>query len=701
MLSELYIKSIRFENFGPFNDLDITFEPGINQIIGPNESGKTVMMKGLMTAISVPADSFDSTNSPNSMISSSTCLSVVISNCQLNYLLIRNYAQKTDKLLMENGEEFTSKSVEEELCRIFGKGYLSRLSELIYFSSYSSHPIEGVGELLRFVLEEPVFESYDPAGADKAIQDEVENLENGTGDDLNSLQYISNKISERLKKESSIETSLDHLKKKNAELESIRDQAKELDSEISQLKCEIEGAVEYGQINNRMDDLQLRLENHLSIYSRASQISDDLDRIEKELDRLNVPEADEMEGFCRQKEALTEVIDAAKDKMDDLIILRNNSGRGFALTSLLLVLMCFVYVFQNNGYLETGFISQYIPVAIMLVLGFWFFRLGMYSFRQSRKTRATKEFRAEVARLDGLYGAINSKYGLGAADPVEALQGEIRRRQILEMGFENLSGTIGHLSEDKGMEYLSELKGKMEAELAELNKKLSSVKKYAGASNRIPELEEELTARRVRLNPLNERITVLAGECQDIARLESELKELDKEIEEFKGNFKDINEKIEVLKITRLALNRAANRIIENTYEEYNNHASGYIRRLTSGRHDGVRFRRDIQTLEARSNNSQPWLEVSQFESSSLKDVTELSIFLSMVSSNQRISSLPLFFYQADSRFDMERRNNLYKILNQMSSSRQIIYLGTEKINALGNSHSINLESLHVQYALV
>lgn len=701
MRSELIIKSIRLEKFGPFNDLDLSFGPNLNQIIGPNESGKTALIKGLTTAFSIRAADFDSSNSPSSMLSSNTCLSIVISNHQIDYLLTRDYHNKTDKLLVDNGEEFTGKSVEEELSRIFGEGYLSRISDLMEFSFYTPQTIQSTGELLRSILEEPVFVNYDPARVDKAIQEEVENLEDGDSDEFESLQYISDSISECLKRKTLIETGLDHLKKKKAELESNQEKVEELDSEISRLSKEIEGALEYCQINSSMDELQLRLENHLSVFSRASQIADDLDRIEKELARLKVPDAVEMEDICKKKEAFTEAIEASKERMDDLIILRNNSGRAFALTSLLLVIMCLGFVFQDNGYLEVGPISEYIPVSILMVLGFWFFRLGIYLFRQSKKAKATKEFRSEVARLDELYSAINGKFGIGAADPVKALEGEIGRKQILEMGLENLSGTIDHLSEDKGMPYLVDLKVKMESELADLNKKLSSVKKYAGASNRIPEMEEESTSKKVRVKSLNERNSILSKDCQDIAQLEPLVEEIDQEIEEHKVSFKDITEKIEVLKITRVALGRAADCIIESTYEEYNNRASGFIRQLTSGRHDGVRFRRDSHKFEAKSDDSRPWLEVSHLESSSFKNVVNLSIFMSVISSNQRISSLPLFFNQADSRLDSERRGNYYKALNQMSSSRQVVYLGTEEVNSLENSHLINLESLHDRSALV
>ncbi|MFH1699138.1 MAG: AAA family ATPase [Candidatus Zixiibacteriota bacterium] len=700
MSSGLYIKTIRFENFGPFNDLNLSFEPGINQVIGSNESGKTALINGIVTALLIPAGKFDSIKSPNRLLSSRSCLGIVISNHQLEYMLIRDYANKTDKLLLENGEEYIGEFVEGQLARIFGKGYLSRLSDLICFSSYSPSVVENAGPLLRYIMEEPVFVNYDPAGIDKKIQDEIENLENGTGDELDSLPCISDKISEHLKKITSIETSLNQLYSKNEELELIRSKTRELGTEISQLKSEIEGAVEYGRINGQLVDLQARLESHLSIYSRASQVADDLDRVDKEINRLNIPDADEMEGFCCHKETLEGVIDVAKDKMDNLIILRNNSGREFVLTSFLLALLCLGYVFQIMGYAKTGFISGYIPTAILLILGFWFLRLGKYLFHQSRKTRATIRFRAEVARLDEFYRAINRKFGLGAADPVEVLQGELRRKQILEMSFENLSGTIGHLSLEKGMGYLAEIKGKMESELAELNQKLSLVKKYGPVSNRISELDENLTARKVRLKALNERNSALTEECRNMARLKSELKELDEKIERLKEKFKNLNEKIEVLKIARLALHRASDRIIEGTYEEYTNRASEYIRLLTSGRYDGIRFRREIHTFEAKLNRSQSWQDVSQFESLSFKEVANLSIFLSMVSSNHRVRPLPIFFNQADSRFDIERRSKFYKALNQLSSSRQVIYLGTETIDVLENSHSINLNLSNVQSAI-
>ena len=48
---QVILKSLRMENFGCFDDHEVAFALGLNQIIGPNESGKSTIIKALFTVL--------------------------------------------------------------------------------------------------------------------------------------------------------------------------------------------------------------------------------------------------------------------------------------------------------------------------------------------------------------------------------------------------------------------------------------------------------------------------------------------------------------------------------------------------------------------------------------------------------------------------------------------------------------------------
>jgi hypothetical protein len=425
-----------------------------------------------------------------------------------------------------------------------------------------------------------------------------------------------------------------------------------------------------------MDNLEGRLQAHLASYSRACQVVEDLERVEHELERVVVPDADELSGCSDRRQELSESVDEAKQRMDGLIATRNRAGRGFGLATLLLAVVCLGLIVHQNAWYDLAEIAKYLPIAIAALSVFWLVRLIGYIIQGVAKMRATAEFRRQVAQMDDFYAEINDRYNISSADPIAAMEEMQHRRQVLEFSAANLQGTIDHLSEGKGLDYLTQVKTQLEQEVALLNKELDPLTRYATEVGKLPDMKEEITAKRVRANALREQTALLSERCTALEPLESNIDIIDEEIEKLKIRHRDVSERLEVLKITRLALNRAADMLVEGTLEEFSVKATAYARKLLDMPDMQLRMTKDPTRFEYRHDESDAWRDIADGLSHATRDCLRSALRLTTAEFLTPALPGPVVFEMADRNLDEERRRRFVAMLTEAAETRQVIYAG-------------------------
>ena len=687
------LKSLRIENFGCFRDRKIEFDYGINQIIGPNESGKSTIVKALLTVLFEDGATRKKAVASNSNWESdrSFRLTLEFSVSDKTFNLIRDYQNGRDIMTDSDGLIYEGKVIGEKISKYFGVGDRSLFESMFCFSSDHPAAPESSRAKLQSALETPVFYGFDRSRADRYLDDEIKKLENPRAHGPRELDEVTDQISARLQEKSEIEKRLEAVQKDLRELEEIRTQTNEHDQRIAGLEKEIEGAAAYQEVNGRMGSLEERLHVHLGNYSRAAQVTEDLARIETELNRLEVPDTDEMDRISVKGEELKIQVDESKQAMDILIARRKKANRGFIWASLMLVMLCLAYITVQNGVVQVGAAADFLPYSIPLMAVVWLSRMGVYLSQFYRKKKSTMAFRSCVTALDEFYAELNEKYHQQAADPVRALEETRQRVQALQISAENLRNTIEALSEGKGLEHLTRMREQIEGEVAQINRELAPLTPFAASSHKLPNLKEEIISRRVRANALRERAAHLSERCAILDSLKNSLSKVEGQVEILKRKHKDLTERFEILKITRLALNRAADKLIEDTFEAFSASTSTFLESLTNGRYNQLRFNRDPGRFEVKIASTDRWLEVTEALSSSTRDCIYLALRMGGVALLSAEFAPPIILDQAETRMDSERQNGFFDLIHKIMAMRQIIYIGLNKAESVAGARVIEL----------
>ncbi len=693
MDSRTIIKSLRIENFGCFRDRKIEFDSGFNQIIGPNESGKSTIIKALFTILFEDGSTKKKAVASNSNWSSdrSFRLTLEFSVGDKIFTLLRDYQADRDIMTDSDGIIFEGKVIGEKLSKYFGVADRTLFESTFCFSSDNPAAPELSRNKLQSAIEIPVFYGFDRGRADRYLDDEIKKLDNPRAHGQRELDEVADQISARLQEKSDIEKRWEALEKDRQELEGIRGQVDEHEQRIEYLEKEIEGAVAYQEINGRMINLEDRLQVHLGSYSRAVQVAEDLVRVETELNRLAPPDPEEMDRISDKSDELNNRVNESKQAMDNLITRRKKANRGFIAATLVLVLLCLTYVIEQNGYIQIGPVADIFPYSIPVMALVWLSQMGVYLSQYFNKKKATAVFRDSVTEMDQFYAELNQKYGQQAADPIRTLQEIVQRRQALEISAENLRNTIDALSENKGLDHLTRIREQIEGEVAQINEELAPLSAFASSSANLPDCKEEMISRRVRANALRERMAHLTERCTALDSLKESLSKVEGQIDILKSKHNGLTERLEVLRITRLALNRAADQLIEDTFEAFSASSSAFLDSLTNGRYDQLRFRRDPDRFEVKISSTDQWLEVTDTFSSSTRDCIYLALRMAGVALLSAEFAPPIILDQAETRMDRERQRGFFDLLQKIVAKRQIIFIGVRKAELVADSRVIEL----------
>lgn len=694
MNSRVTITSLRLERFGCFLDRTVTFGPGLNQIIGPNESGKSTILKALFTAL---FEEGSTTKKSTAALRSWTqnnafrlTLKFMAGEKQFN--LIRDYAIGCDIMTDSDGITYEGKAIKEKLSSIFGVADHALFEAVCCFTSDSPSSLGKQKEKLKAALEAPAFFGFDRVRGNQYLDEQIKNLDNPRAHGPRELDTLADQMQGCLHRKLELDERLAALTACKKELGEVQQAAQNLTGEIGRLENLTAGAQAYRELQIQMASLDERLQSHLARYSKAQQTVDDLRRVEKELAGIKLPPIYEIGSMANEGDVLAVAADEAKRRMDELINLRSRANLGFLVISALLILTCLVYIGHDRTYWNLGQIGDFIPVAIAVLAVVWLTRTGTYLSRIFRKKQATTLFREKTASLNRFYANLNATYDLKAADPIKAINEILARKEFLDSTAKNFNDTIALLSDDKGLEHLIEVKKQLESEVAQINRELAPLAQFAPLAGKLRELKEDLVAKRVRHDAVRDQAAALSERCSTLAIIEREAAVAEGELEMLKRKHKDLTEQLDILHITRAALNRAADELIEKIFSDYSDEASAYLSRLSGERYSHLRFSKDSGHFELNLPDTKNWIEVGDWLSTSTRDVVHLALDLAAIDKLAKQFAVPVFFDQADARMDGDRRHELLNVLSSLSATRQVFYVGVEAVAQWGHSHLVEFD---------
>lgn len=693
-------RSLRLENFGCFRDHTVGFEPGLNQLIGPNESGKSTIIRALFTVLFEDGPTSKKTVADQRRWAGEGPfrLTLIFAVGPKEFLLIRDYGLGQDIMSDDDGLMYEGRALREKLTRYFGTANRRLFEAVFSFSSDYPEALEDQRPRLKAALETPLFSGFDRTRADGYLEEQIKSLDNPRAHGPRELDTLGERIEECLRRKADCDNRLGSLTKAGEELRLAQENVRQNEDEIDRIEKLIAGAEAYQHLDQKMANLEERLQTHLTGYSRAVQTAETLEKLEKELNHLSAPPADELAKIATRRDELAAMVDKAKRRMDALIERRDATGHAFWGTALFLAICCLVQVLQSRGLVPIGGLAPTLSTFTLALAGVWAGCFALYMYRIRGKKGATVHFRKVNARLNSFYADLNNFYDLKSADPVKALTELDSRRQALEMTIQNLRGTIAMLSDSQGLPGLVGVKEQLETEVALANKELATLVVFAPYAGRLAELKDELTACRVRRNAYAEQAALLTERCSSTLPMDQEKTTLEGDLETLKRRHRDLTEQLEVLHITRSALNRAADRLIEQTLQEYNDDASRYLAALTDGRHDRLRLAGETGGgFELEISQTGRWQTLGDYLSSSTRDAIYLALRLAAMDRVAADFSLPVVFDQADVRMDNARRDRFIESLFTLAVGRQVIYCAAGPIRPENPANIINLDLVEAE----
>lgn len=700
MDGRVLLRSLRMENFGCFQDRTISFQPGLNQLIGPNESGKSTIIRALYTVLfeDGPTSKKAIAEQKHWTGEGSFRLTLIFTVGDKEFMLIRDYGMGQDIMSDNDGLMYEGRAIREKLTRYFGTANRRLFEAVFSFSSDYPDALEGQRTRVKAALETPLFSGFDRTRADAYLEEQIKSLDNPRAHGPRELDTLGERIQECLRRKRECDDRLSSLERAGQERRQAQEQVKQNEEEIGRLERLVAGAEAYQHLDQKMGGLEERLQTHLTGYSRAVQTAETLEKLEKELNHLNAPPADELVRIVARRDELAGLVDSAKQRMDVLIERRNATGRAFWGTGSLLAVVCLVYVLQSLGAIPIGDMGKTLSMFLWAMAAIWTGCLGMYLYRIRGKKEATSHLRKVNARLNSFYADLNNFYDLKSADPVKSLTELDNRRQALELKIQSLRETIAVISDNKGIPGLVSVKEQLETEVALANKELATLVVFAPYAGRLAELKDELTACRVRRNAYADQAASLSERCSSLATLEQEKAVVEAELEMLKRRHRDLTEQLEVLHITRSALNRAADRLIEQTFQDFNDDASRHLATLTNGRHDRLRLSAENGgRFELEIHQTGKWLPLGEHLSSSTRDAIYLALRQAAMDRVASDFAVPVVFDQADVRMDRTRRNAFAGLLAALADERQVIYCATETTRPENSANIIYLDLVETE----
>ncbi|MDR5695237.1 MAG: AAA family ATPase [Armatimonadota bacterium] len=713
------LRRLRVRRFRRLRGLEITFHPGLNVIVGPNEAGKSTLREAIIMALYGNAATTSQAIRESTRSWGSDRPAVLELEFEADgevYTLGKDFHGRKVFLRDSKGNNWEGHArIQREIGTLLGFP-----NENLYRST--AHVAQA--ELDRLSTDTPdiakeLSRIITGGGQDANVVTVLHRLEQAIEAQRKGLQRYA-KDPGPIKRLENIVTSLEG---RRAELLQKAQQAIQSRKEIIEVSKELERAATTLTIKDnllKVNQELMRVENRLQeLKTQESQLGDRIRKIHQNILKLSqikeeiaaligegeVPDEETMHklretyafysGAASRAERLAEEVRAMEGSLAQF---PRFAGRAVSalLTLAGVSLIAGMVLSAWRGIVWGGLTA--LPGVLFLLFAYKFWKMEeARRIEEDRLEARRKEL--EVARRDAgkfeeemrqLLKELRCNSLEEATRRYEHYQRLVGEQRALAQSLQDLQG-------DQTVETLQEQYQDIQREIFVRTEYLKNPE--VAAKRLLPlevqHLEEEVERLRTQVRQLEQRKQRLEWEIEHYSPALEELKEVEEQLDESKERLQLERNRLRVYEMTYEVLREAHQQVMVPAREVVSSRAGEYLKVLTGGRYHRVRMTEDSLRVEVWVDEAQRWISPKEPEfSRGAIDQVYLATRLALVEVLAQGKSPPLVLDDPFVHFDEERLQAAIDLIRRLSSRYQVLLFTCRGEYSKYADHLIHIDTL-------
>lgn len=647
----MWISEIVLERFKKFRERTVfEFSEGLNLIKGPNESGKSTLLEGLIRGlftVHTHQGSYDHLNSWGQ--DKHWWVRLKLMDREGKKVEILKDMENKSGYIREGGEEITHQNTAvEEVKKMLG------CPDETFFLSTVCVKQDGV----EFEGEDSLIESLQSkisGSVDLDIEEILEDLKQDARSKAKTAtgpcKILEKEINPQIEK---VENRISDIKPKVEKIIDARVEVERLSEEVDELGREYKKKTALYDKNNRIIELSKEIKRMLDDARRfdsAREIKTELDRLKREL--KNYPEIakEDIERIEEIEEEQRVGKKVSEQRKENLFLF----GKILSITGGVGLILSIVWGVVSDFTLAniiTGVVSLVVLIAGIVS--------SLISKGEVREV-STDEVAVEV---EGIY----KKYGIDTKYQFKRI---IKESSELRKEIENLESKLSGYCGDITYEEFREKNLSREMEYNKLKGEIEELKKFKLSPEEVVSLEREKDSIE---NELDTKATQLS-DSQSILRVSDvdpeELTSLEEEYErliESKGYYE---RRMRILEATRELIKRAKEEVISEAAPVIEEEMNRYISTITRGRYEEVRLNPTSLAIEVKVPETAEFVSISEL-SFATEEQFYLVARLALAKYLTGMKRPPIFMDDPMVHFDPERRERTRSLIEEFAKKYQV-----------------------------
>ena len=606
------INNLKINKFGNLENKEIKFENKINIIYGKNESGKSTLLKYIVSMFyglsknkkGKPITDFEKyTPWEEGDFSGKLCYELDNGN---KYEIFREFKKKNPKIFDENLSDISKKfTIDKTKGNMFFYDQI-KIDEDSFLSTV-------VSEQQEIKLEKQT--------QNNLIQKTANLI--GTGDDTVSFQKILNNLNKKQIEEIGTQRTQDRpiniLEKRLNEIEKEKNELKENEQEKNKIN------ILKNEIKNKINNEEIKLE----IIKENKKIKDE-NILNEEKININKNYLNNFQEKIQEKN--NELKNIKEIKIEE-IKNKNNLIKNIIIPILLIIINLFNFIFLKNIFLEFGGI-------LILIIYLLFNYIN------------NKKINNKIKEQEKIKNKINENKK-DIEEKIQQLKNE-EKNKIEEIKKEEEKNKL--LKEIKIKEIKNNYSNKLNEE--EINLIINN-------SN----INFLLDKTQNNLNELKLNFHKLEIEEKNILEKLEEISELEEEKQDLKEKYIELKNKNNCINMAKEEIEKAYIEMKENISPKFTKKLSSNIKEITDGKYTNVKINNDgIIMIETKNGD---YVTIDSLSIGTIEQLY-LSLRMSFVDDISK-EKLPIMLDETFVYYDNERLENILKYINKEYKDRQIL----------------------------
>ena len=690
----MHITGLRLASFRLFDDVEFQFAPGLNVVRGPNESGKSTVVRALVAALfeGPQADNVQTRSDYRWGAEEKPVLEIEFEDRGHRYRLIKDFRHRKVALQELEGPDCltTTKAVEARIAGLIGfsdPAQFLRTACVTHDQMVSISGDSSGGRKLAGLLREVVVgdrESASMESAIKALSGEIDELKRGLERPAKNPGTIARLQEER----ESLISREKELKEGISDLESGKSRLSEVQRLLEDKEQRLKELEELLDKNGRSIELERRAKESRRKFSSADKVKDagrEFERTEARIERsfhgfLDLdPDVDaELKKEIELRESLGVLARELEGERSQEEAEPGRSGRrwvgwvGVALGAALVALGAAL------GTVHPALFSLLAPGILMLVAGAYLLvrararapaaTAGMMDERISRADKEIEKMSARENEFLISVGCEDAATFFARFESYRELAGE---RDRIAAGFEALMW-------DRTMEEVEEERREASLEVSACDSELAELRPFRLSRERLEEtageqgeLAGEVEALRKEREGLGFHLGKTSADPEEALQLEEDLAWL-WEAEQ------RARRRLRVYTMAGEAMRDTAERLVSSAVPALAEGVGRTFKVLTGGRYNTVEVRESDLAMSVYSSEKGEMIPVGELLSSLSKGTLSqlyLAARLQLVDMLSGGRRPPLIFDDSFSYFDEDRLRLLWDVLVEVARDQQVFLL--------------------------